>query len=136
MQPNPKLKSAKPLLDTSALIALLKKEDGYKKVEEVLAHSAISSVNLAELVAILAKNSIPENEIDEIVTDMVPEIIPFDENLGIQTGKLHGYTFKCGLSLGDRACIATAKHYNMDVYTADKIWATLNIPGVKIHLIR
>jgi ribonuclease VapC len=135
MQTNPKNK--KTLLDTSALIALLKKEPGYQKVDDVLAHSAISSVNLCELVSILAKNSIPENEIDEIINDIVPEIIPFCENVGIKAGKLSKFTTEYGLSLGDRACIATAEYYNMNVYTADKVWAKLekNV-STKITLIR
>ena len=60
MQIYPKLKSNKILLDTSALIALIKKEPGYQKIEEVLAYSAISSVNLCELVSILARNNILE----------------------------------------------------------------------------
>lgn len=136
MQINPKSKNKKTLLDTSALIALLKKEPGYEKVEDVLAHSAISSVNLCELVSILARNSIPEDEIDNIVHDIVPEIIPFCDNVGIKAGKLTKFTNDYGLSLGDKACIATAMHYYMNVYTADKVWKELNIPNVKINLIR
>lgn len=125
MQIKPKPKNNKILLDTSALIALLKKEPGYKKVDDVLAHSAISSVNLCELVSILAKKGIPENEIDDVINDIVPEIIPFCENLGIKAGKLSKFTTDYGLSLGDKACIATAEYYNMNVYTTDKIWSKL-----------
>ncbi|MDG1437117.1 MAG: type II toxin-antitoxin system VapC family toxin [Rickettsiaceae bacterium] len=137
MQITPKPKSNKILLDTSALIALLKKEPGYKKVDEVVAHSAISSVNLCELVSILAKNSIPENAIDDIINDIVPEIIPFCENLGVKAGKLSSFTKEYGLSLGDKACIATAEYYSMEVYTADKIWAKLeNNISTKITIIR
>ena len=137
MQITPKPKSNKVLLDTSALIALLKKELGYKKVDDVLAHSAISSVNLCELVSILAKNNIPENEIDAIINDIVPEIIPFCEHIGIKAGKLSKFTAEYGLSLGDKACIATAEYYNMNVYTADKIWSKLqNNVAKKISQIR
>lgn len=46
-------KTKKYLLDTSAIIALLKKESGYKILEDVIAASSISSVNLSELVSVL-----------------------------------------------------------------------------------
>ena len=138
MQINPKSKSKanKVLLDTSALIALLRKEPGYKKVDEVLAHSAISSVNLCELVSILAKEGIPENEIDDIINDIVPEIMHFCEGLSIKAGKLSKFTKHKGLSLGDRACLATALQLDLPVYTADKVWAELDIPNLKLKLIR
>lgn len=125
MKITPKPKTNKILLDTSALIALLKKEPGYEKVANVIAHSAISSVNLCELVSILAKNNIPGNEIDNIIHDILPEIIPFCDEVAIKAGKLSKFTTDYGLSLGDIACIATAEYYNMEVYTCDKTWTKL-----------
>jgi len=118
-------KSKKVLLDTSAIIALLRKEPGYEILEEVIANSAISTVSLGELVSVLSRSNIIENEIDEIIKDLVPEIIPFTEDIAINTGKLIKQTKKLGLSLGDRACIATEIYHNMSVYTTDKIWKEL-----------
>lgn len=119
------IRSKKFLLDTSAIIALLKKEPGYKLLEGIISNSAISLVNLSELVSVLSRSNIPENEIDDIIMDIVPEIIPFCENVCIKAGKLARLTKDYGLSLGDRACIATACHYNMEIYTTDKIWLKL-----------
>ena len=136
MQTNLKKKENKVLLDTSALIALLKKETGYEKVEHVLANSAISSVNLCEFVSILAKNNIPDHEIDDITQDIIPEIITFSEEIANIAGKLCRFTKDFGLSLGDRACIATGVCFDLTVYTADKIWCDLDIPDLKLVLIR
>ncbi len=136
MQIYPKLKSNRILLDTSALIALIKKESGYQKIEEVLPYSAISSVNLCELASILARNNILENEIDEIIEDIVPEVIPFCENIAIKAGKLSKYSAKYGLSLGDKACLSTAEYYSMNVYTTDKIWSELETLNIAINVIR
>lgn len=47
------IKIKKFLLDTSAIIALLKQESGYKILEDVIASSALSSVNLRALVSVL-----------------------------------------------------------------------------------
>ncbi|MGX6960636.1 MAG: type II toxin-antitoxin system VapC family toxin [Rickettsia endosymbiont of Pentastiridius leporinus] len=130
------IKSEQVLLDTSAVIALLKKESGYKLIEDVIASSSISSVNLSELVSVLVRTGIPVNEVDEIITDIVPEIILFSEDIAIEAGKLAIYTKKYGLSLGDRACIATGIYHNMIVYTTDKIWVELKIKNANIKLIR
>lgn len=118
-------RNKKILLDTSAIIALLKKEPGYEILEDLVANSSISSVNLSELVAVLVRSGIAENEIDEIITDILPEIIPFSEDLAIQAGKLAKHTKDFGLSFGDRACIATGINHNMTIYTTDKIWQEL-----------
>lgn len=128
-------KNKKTLLDTSAIITLLKKEPGYQILEDLIANSSISSVNLSELVAVLVRSGITETEIDQIITDLVPEIIPFCENLAIQAGKLANQTRGLGLSLGDRACIATGIHHNRAIYTTDKIWQELKAPA-DIILVR
>jgi len=126
----------KVLLDTSALLALLKKEPGHEIVSNIIAISAISSVNLSELITVLSRAGVSENDIDEIITDLLPEIIPFCGDISIKTGKISKLTQGYGLSLGDRACLATAIQLGLPVYTADKIWAELDLPNVKIKLIR
>jgi PIN domain nuclease of toxin-antitoxin system len=137
MQINSKSKHKKHLLDTSALIALIKKEPGYEMIETIIANSAISSVNLSELVAVLTRSGIADVDIDEIIEDIVPEIIPFCENTSIRAGKLLTITKTYGLSLGDRACISTGDFYGMEIHTADKVWLKLQ-PRIttKITVIR
>ena len=136
MQINSKLKGKKCLLDTSALIVLLKKESGYEVIENVIASSAISSVNLSELVAVLTRSGVSEQDIDEIISDLVPEIVPFYEAISIKTGKLAKLTQNYGLSLGDRACIALGITLGLPIYTADKVWAELKLENTDIRLSR
>jgi len=130
-------KNNKILLDASAIIALIQKETGYKEVDDILPISSISTVNFAELVTSLVKKNVTTEDIDIIIDNIIPEIIPFSHEVSIKTGKLLSLTKPYGLSLGDRACIATALHHNKEIiYTADKAWANLDIPNLKIHLIR
>ena len=84
----------KILLDTSALLALLKKEPGHEIVSNIIAISAISSVNLSELITVLSRAEVSENDIDEIITDLVPEIIPFCGDISIKTGKISNKKLK------------------------------------------
>jgi PIN domain nuclease of toxin-antitoxin system len=129
-------KPKKALLDSSAIFALLKKESGYEVLEEVIATSAISTVNLSEIASVLTRSNINEDEIDEIIKDLVPEVIPFTDDIAIYAGKLLAVTNKHGLSLGDRACIATGIIHNMSIYTTDKAWLECKIPNADIILIR
>ncbi len=129
-------KNNKILLDTSAIIALLKKEPGHTKVDDVLATCAMSTVNFAELISSLAREGVSTDDIDTITENIIPEIIPLSHEISITTGKLITTTKHLGLSLGDRACLATAIYFNMEVYTADKVWEKLDLPNIKIHLIR
>lgn len=137
MQLSHSQKDKKVILDTSALIALLKQEPGHERISGVIANSAISLVNLSEFIAVLARSGVSEDDIDEIITDLVPEVIPFFENISIKTGKLATITQEYGLSLGDRACIATGDYYKMAIYTTDKVWAKLDhITSTDIIVIR
>ena len=129
-------KNNKILLDTSAIIALIKKEKGYQVVDDILATSSISTVNFSELIAALAREGVSSEDIDEITENIIPYIIPFDHETSIVAGKLITTTNSKGLSLGDRTCIATALQLDLPVYTADKIWAELGIPNLKLKLIR
>lgn len=120
------IKIKKFLLDTSAIIAWLKQESGYKILEDVIASSALSSVNLRELVSVLTISNIKENEIDTIITDIVPDVIPFSESISIKAGKLISLTKDYEIKRLLRACIATVSYYSMEIYTTDKIWLMIS----------
>jgi PIN domain nuclease of toxin-antitoxin system len=128
-------KTKNHLLDTSAIITLLKKEPGYEILDEIIASSAMSVVNLTELVSMLTRSGVIDHEVDEVIKDIVPEILQFTEDIAIEAGKLIKHTKSYGLSLGDRACIATGIQHNMKIFTADKIWKELKLP-VEIIIIR
>lgn len=125
----------KAVLDSSALLAFINQENGYEIVEEYLPHSVMSSINIAEVVAVLSLVDIPEDVIINIINDLDIGIINFDQNQALQTGFLHKKTKIAGLSLGDRACISLASIKNFAVVTADKIWDTLDLKN-DIVLIR
>lgn len=92
---------------------------------------------MSELVAVLTRFGVLEDEVNEIITDIVPEVIPLSENIAIGAGKLIATIKNYGLSLGDRACIATGEYCKMEIYTMDKTWLKLQSQiTVKINVIR
>ncbi len=126
----------KVLFDASAILALIKKEQGYEILEDLLASSCISAVNLSEVVSVLTRVGIPTVEVEEIVNEVIPEVLDFNRHIGILAGSLIANTNKLGLSLGDRACIATGIINNMVIYTTDQAWGKLQIANLNVVVIR
>ena len=62
-------------------------------------------------------------------------VVPLIEADAVTIARLRASTRAYGLSLGDRACLATALRFGRRVMTTDRSWAALDI-GVAIHLIR
>jgi PIN domain nuclease of toxin-antitoxin system len=118
---------SKYILDASALLALLNNESGSEKVTGLINDCIINAVNLSEVVAKLNDYSIPEKDIKSILSKLNLNIIPFDEKLAIKAGNLRNSTKTKGLSLGDRACIATGIFFKLPIITTDTVWAELEI---------
>lgn len=95
----------------------------------------MSAVNVAEVVSRLADTGMNAAEVRSLVGTLGLEVAPFDEELAHATGMLRLTTRDKGLSLGDRACLALAKHLAFPALTADRGWAELDI-GVEVTLIR
>jgi len=124
------------VLDASALLALLKQEQGQEVVAPIVdAGAAIGAINLSEVVARLCHDGRDEHEIRRILGELNLEIISFDEELAYQTGLLLPLTRHRGLSLGDRACLALAARLGLPALTADRSWAGLQL-GVQIEVVR
>jgi PIN domain nuclease of toxin-antitoxin system len=125
------------VLDASALLALLRNEAGAGKVSAALASSAMSTINLAEVVGHFARNGVSEQEIRQVLSPLPIEWQPFDEGLAYHVGVMLPATQPHGLSLGDRACLALARHLGAPARTADRQWAALPASlGVAVDLIR
>lgn len=104
----------KVVLDASALLAYLQDEPGGEEVEAVLTESVISSVNWAEVVQkSIAANVIVDGMIDDLKA-LGLEIYPFTPEDAEITGRLWQQTRRCGLSLGDRACLSLGLRLSMD----------------------
>lgn len=123
------------LLDSSAVLALLFAETGGDHVAAVLPGAAISSVNLSEVVAKMHDRGLGEEQVAANLTDLELTVIPFDQLMAERAGAMRVQTRAQGLSLGDRACLATAEACGRTVLTADRAWLAVDI-GVVIEQLR
>lgn len=129
------------VLDSSAVLAMVLKEPGGKKLEaqldEIDAASdieiAISAVNWCETLTKLHRNNdaMTAQELTTLLAGV--EIVPFDKvtaELAAELAKRSG-----ALSLGDRACLALAIARKARAWTTDKMWASLKLP-VRVEFLR
>lgn len=123
------------VLDSSAALAVLKREPGVDVVKAHVPGASMSAVNVAEVVGKLSASGMTEVEIRAAIATLGVEVVSFDEELAFATGMLGPLTKHSGLSLGDRACLALGRHLALPVLTADRTWAELDV-GVEVQLIR
>lgn len=125
------------VLDSSALLAALLDEPGGARAAAEVGNAAMSSVNLAEVVARLARHGNDGGQVRAIIAGTPILMVAPDEETAIDAGLLRAMTDRAGLSLGDRFCLALARQRSAPVLTADRNWLEIaEAVGVEIELIR
>ena len=122
----------KYVLDTSAVLALLFLERGHENVEPILAKSAISTVNVAEVLTKLVQDKVNLDQATNELFNLNLRIIDFSIPQAIKAATLRPFTKHLGLSLGDRACLAVAILEHATAVTADRAWASLDLCPIQI----
>lgn len=135
MNPGGITNSRSCVLDASALLAMLHGEPGAEIVEDLIASSAISSVNWSEVIQKALERQTDVRGLREDLESLGLEIAPFTAELAESTAHLRSQTRHAGLSLGDRSCLALARFLDLPVLTADRIWNELTI-GIEIRVVR
>ncbi len=106
-------------------------------VRAELADAAMSTVNLAEVVAYYARNGANPRNIAEMLDPLPFARVPLDSDLAFDCGLMLPATRAAGLSLGDRACLALARRLACRALTADRSWAAVSkAVGVEVDMVR
>ncbi len=119
------------VLDSSAIIALLNQEPGAARVEQVLAFSMVSSVNVAEVLSKSVEAGHTIASAARTFKILKLNVVDFDLPQAISTAELRPLTKTLGLSLGDRACLALAISKGATALTADRIWKKLSFCSIE-----
>ena len=123
------------VIDSSVVLAIVKVEHGNAAATDYVADAAISSVSLAEIVTKCVEWELDPDEAVAFVHGAGIDVHDFSGDDAILAGRLAKTAKKGILSLGDRACIATAIRLGATAVTADRVWATLDLP-CPVELIR
>jgi PIN domain nuclease of toxin-antitoxin system len=125
------------LLDASGGLALIGNEPGADRVRPLLALSAITAINLAEVVKKLREKGVPREDVEATVSDLqIPiEPGPSDVPQAILVGELAATGRAYGLSMGDAVCLAAAAWSGRTAVTAERRWKEA-LPDTRIITIR
>jgi PIN domain nuclease of toxin-antitoxin system len=117
------------------ILAIVRGEAGEEKALRLSRDAVISAVNVAEVVTKCIEKAYPVEVALQVIQSAGIKTIDFDYDLAVTAGRLQSLAPKGVLSLGDRACIATAIKIGGTAVTADRVWSTLDL-GCKVELIR
>ena len=127
------------LLDSSCVLAWLLREPGAELVEPMLATSFITSANMAEVMTKVERLSGQGLECAEDLVEAGLTVVPVGwrevQSVPQLRRQEQGLPTRSGLSLGDVTCISYAISQDMEIWTADRSWADLDLP-VPVSLIR
>lgn len=129
------------VLDSSAVLAMILKEPGGKRLDDLLeqidsgikVQAAISSVNWCEVLTKLHRDhdSMTSGELAALLAGV--ELIVFDQRCSDLAAAF--IRMDRSLSLGDRACLALAAIRKAKAWTTDKIWTRAKLP-VDLEVLR
>jgi ribonuclease VapC len=123
------------VLDSSALLAFLRREPGADRVALRLRGALLSTVNYAEVLAKSAELGLPAGVVRGLLDDLEVRRVDFGQPHAEAAAALREPTRSLGLSLGDRACLALGMIEGATVLTADRAWADADVPTT-VQLIR
>jgi ribonuclease VapC len=120
------------VLDASAVLALLNEEPGADEAEGLLEDSAMSTVNLSEVLQKAAQHGADIEGLEYDLEALGVRLVDFGARLAREAAELWTDTSPAGLSLGDRACLALAASFGAVAATADRRW--VGIPGLSVDI--
>jgi ribonuclease VapC len=133
--------AAAGILDASALLAYIQDEPGSTIVEaSLVSGSVVNALNYAEVLSRLSDGgqdaATAHRRMQEqgLVGDVL-KVVPLHEDDAVVIARLRPFTRAQGLSLGDRACLATGLRLGRPVITTDRAWEHIDV-GVTVRLIR
>ena len=127
--------SNRAVLDASAVLALLADEPGADDVETLLDGSAMSTVNVSEVLQRSIQHGIETEGLEYDLQGLGVDLYPFDVDQARATAELWERAPRAGLSLGDRACLSLAGGLRAVAVTTDRRWSRLDV-GVSVRVIR
>ena len=124
------------VFDASAILALLRDEPGADVVAQYIGDGLISAVNFQEVIKGLLRREVPNDAALAMLDALHLDVRPHGRDDAVAAANLYSATKAFGSGLGDRTCMALAIAEGLPVLTADREWARIEIPGLKLMLAR
>ena len=127
---------ASVVFDASAILALLRDEPGADVVARHVGNGIISAVNFQEVIKELLRRGIPIATSLDLLDALHLDVRPHGRDDAVAAAAIYPATRAYGSGLGDRSCMALAIAEGLPAITADQAWAKVEVPGLRIQLVR
>lgn len=125
------------VFDSSAILAVLRAENGADIVIEQLDFGVISAVNLGEVVQIQLRGGHLRAEIEETFGELGVTVADVDAELAVVAAEMRATALAKGMSQADCICLALAKREGVAALTGDRKWLEVaEALGVEVKLFR
>ena len=112
------------------MLAWLFRERGEEAVDRILSVSAMSTVNLAEVLYQAAEHGMDVSDLPESLEAYGVTIAPFtaEDAALVREIRAEALRRRFRLSLADCCCLATGVRLNLPVVGGDQAWEALDLP--------
>ena len=125
------------VLDSSAILANLRREPGGGDVVPFLQTGFVCAVNWAEVISVLNRQGADGGSLPALIGWIEANVVALDRSMAADAGQMAVLTAPFALSLGDRCCLALARRLRLPAITADRAWLDVaDAVGVEIRCIR
>jgi ribonuclease VapC len=125
------------VFDSSAILAVLRAENGSEIVIEQLDFGVISAVNLGEVVQVQLRGGHLRAEIEETFGELGVTVAVVDAELAVVAAEMRAAALAKGMSQADCICLALAKRESVPALTGDRKWLEVaEAFGVEVRLFR
>lgn len=122
------------VLDSSALLAVVRREPGADQVLDAIGDAVVSPVILAETLGKATRFGRTVDETEAAFMDAGLRVASVERDDIRLVASLHARPDR-NISLADRFCLALAMRLDAPVLTADRPWRELDLP-VELRFIR
>jgi PIN domain nuclease of toxin-antitoxin system len=112
----------RPVVDSSATLAVAFEEAGAERVLAALRGAVISAVSWSETLQKAGAHGLDVQAVIGTLLGYGLTVVPFDARDAARAAELWIVTRTGGLSLADRACIALGERLGRPVLTGDRSW--------------
>ena len=125
------------ILDSSAVLAVLRGETGAGVVLESMPDGVICAINLGEVVQVQIREGKTRKQAAAVINELQIAVVDVDADLAIYAAELRMKVLKQGISQADSICLALAKREGAVALTGDRKWLEVaEMLGVEVRLIR
>ena len=125
------------ILDSSAVLAVLRDETGANVVLESLPDGVICAINLGEVVQVQIREGKTREQATAVINELQIPVVDVDADLAIYAADLRMKVLKQGISQADSICLALAKREGAVALTGVRKWLEVaEALGVEVRLIR